>query len=167
MKIERRIFRGDTIKIMLLRIWTAGAVCFFAAWGRAGTEAVGRYYSLNLIADLMFIMFLADWIIVNPIVKLVFKQSGAAGTDKKGRRIFLGSLLGLIKTAFSLLFVVETYYLLNTLFIRLFKLEAQAVPVPLEPFLFGIFYGSYYQFFEFLQNKADQLLRRQYGKPVY
>jgi hypothetical protein len=160
MKVKRRIFRSDTIKIMLLRMWTAGAVCFFAAWGRAGTEEVGNSYSLNLIADLILIMFLGDWIIVNPIVKLAFNQNSAAGTDKKGWRIFLSSLLRLIKVMFSLLFVVETYYFLNVLFIRLFSLEAQAVPVPLEPFFFGIFYGFYYQFFEFLQNRAE----RYFGK---
>ena len=43
-----------------------------------------------------------------------------------------------------MLIIVETYFLLNTLFIKFMGLDEKSVPVPLEPILFGILYGSYY-----------------------
>jgi hypothetical protein len=157
-KIKRRIIHGDTVKIMLLRMWAAGAVCFFTAWGRAGAEEVGNSYSLDLIAGLILVLLLGDWIIVNPVIKLAFGQSGAA--DKKGWRKFLNSLPHIGEVTFSLLLVVETYYLLNVLFIHLFDLGAQAVPIPLEPLFFGIFYGLYFQLFEFLKIKAVRFFNK-------
>lgn len=158
MKIKRPVIRGDTVKIMLLRMWAAGAVCFFAAWGRGGAEEAGNSYSLDLIAGLILIMLLCDWIIVNPIIKRAFGQSAAA--EKKGWRFFLNRLPHFAEIVFSLLFVVETYYLLNILFIRLFNLDGRAVPVPLEPLFFGILYGLYYQIFEFLILKAKRCFRK-------
>jgi len=61
------------LKIALFRMWAAGAVCFFAAWGMTAPvsmENVSHIFSLNLIGTLIGIMILADIIIVNPVIRL-------------------------------------------------------------------------------------------------
>ena len=56
------------------------------------------------------------------------------------------------RVTFSVLLIVVTYYLLNTFFIRLFGLDEESVPVPLEPLLFGVLYGLYYLLFCFVKQ---------------
>ena len=58
------------LKVTLFRMWSAGAVCFFAAWGRTGSEEAGTAFSLNLIAGLIVIMVIADLLIVNHVIRL-------------------------------------------------------------------------------------------------
>ncbi|MCL2879569.1 MAG: hypothetical protein FWF29_04920, partial [Treponema sp.] len=58
------------LKVALFRAWAAGAVCFFAAWGRSGSLDAGPAFSLNLIFGLIFFMILADILIVNPVIRM-------------------------------------------------------------------------------------------------
>ncbi|GHV92645.1 hypothetical protein AGMMS50268_31480 [Spirochaetia bacterium] len=153
MKIKKSLFRSDSIKVLLLRMWAAGAVCFFGAWGRAGAEEVGQAYSLNLIAGLIVLLVICDWIIVNPLIRYAFKKRPPAKPDKKVWRIFLEGLLHIIKITAAVLFIVGVYYLLNILFIHLFHLDEKSVPVPLEPLLFGILYGLCYTGLDFIEKK--------------
>jgi len=132
-----------TLKITLFRMWAAGAVCFFAAWGRAGAEEVGEAFSLNLIISLIFIMIICDLIIVNPVIRLASGQR-VLGTDKQGWRVIIGRPLHIGRVVLLILLIVQTYYFLNVFFIRRLGLDENAVPVPLEPILFGILYGLYF-----------------------
>jgi hypothetical protein len=130
-------------------MWAAGAVCFFAAWGRTGAEEasmqnVGAAFSFNLIAGLIAIMVLGDILIVNPVIRLAGGKRAFDTQDKKPLMFFLDGFLHVIKVMALVLLIVQTYYFLNVLCIRMFKMDESAVPVPLEPFLFGILYGFYY-----------------------
>ncbi|GHU56227.1 hypothetical protein FACS189442_4640 [Spirochaetia bacterium] len=154
MKIKKSLFRPDSIKVLLLRMWAAGAVCFFGAWGRAGAEEVGQAYSVDLIAGLIVLLVICDWIIVNPLIRYAFKKRPPAEPGKKkGWRIFLKSILHIIKITAAVLLIVGVYFFLNVLFIRLFHLDEKSVPVPLEPLLFGILYGLCYTGLDFMEKK--------------
>jgi hypothetical protein len=142
--------RGGAVKIMILRMWAAGAVCFFAAWGRRGAEEADNAYSLDLIAGLILIMVLCDWIILNPVIRLAFNKKQEPREAKKAGPVLWGSLLHIARITAALILVIETYYLLNTIFIRALDLDGKAVPVPLEPILFGILYGAYFTLIGFL-----------------
>ena len=129
------------LKTTLFRMWAAGAVCFFAAWGRAGAEEVGAAFSLNLIASLIFFMIVCDLLIVNPVIRLASGQKVLG--EKTGWRLFLGGPVHIAKVMLLILLIVHTYYFLNVFFIRRGGLDENAVPVPLEPILFGFLYGLY------------------------
>ena len=132
-----------TLKVALFRAWAAGAVCFFAAWGRTASQEAGAAFSLNLIAGLIVVMVICDLVIVNPVIRLASGKK-VIGDEKKGWRLFLGGPLHIVKVVALILLVMETYYFLNVFFIRVFGLDENSVAVPLEPILFGILYGLYY-----------------------
>ena len=153
------------IKVILFRMWAAGAVCFFGGWGRGASEKVGGAYSIDLIAGLIVFIILSDWIIVEPVLRLIINKKSKAGRTENGNkavgRIFSQGILHILRVTFSVLLIVVTYYLLNTFFIRLFGLDEEAVPVPLEPLLFGVLYGLYYLLFCFVK----QFFLRRRGAP--
>ena len=133
------------LMITIFRMWAAGSVCFFAAWGRIGiTDA-----PINLIAGLIAIMVLCDIIIIKPVIRLATGKN-VFGEEKKGIMFVFSLPLHIIGVSVIMLIIVFTYYLLNILFIRIFTLDENSVPVPLEPFLFGFLYGLYYLLYEII-----------------
>jgi len=144
------------LKITLFRMWAAGSVCFFGAWGRTGPqgadmENAAGAFSLNLILGLVAIMILCDIIIVNPVIRMAGGKR-IFGEEKKGLMFVFSLPLHFIKVTAIMALVVGTYYFLNVLAIRIFSLEENQVPVPLEPILFGILYGLYYLLFDIIYN---------------
>ena len=131
------------IKVTLFRMWAAGAVCFFAAWGRLAPEEPGDLFSMSVMVSLIFLMVITDMLIVNPVIRLV---SGKRlwGDEKPGWRLFLKTPLNIIRVTILVLLIVQTYYLLNVFFIHVYGLDEDVVPVQLEPILFGFMYGLYY-----------------------
>jgi hypothetical protein len=156
-------------------MWAAGAVCFFGAWGRGGLpvshvdgmQNVTDAFSLNLIAGLIGVMIICDIVIVNPVIRMISGKR-IFDNEKKGIMFVLSLPLNIVKVTVLMLLVVCTYYYLNIVFIHLFSLDKEFVPVPLEPILFGIFYGLYWLLFE-ITGKYIILLRRKNDdeKPVY
>ncbi|MCL2804626.1 MAG: hypothetical protein FWD26_01635 [Treponema sp.] len=138
------------LKKTLFRMWAAGAVCFFAAWGRSGPQDIenaAHAFSLNLVWGLIAIMVIADIVIVNPVIRMASGKR-VFGEEKKGLMFVFSLPLHIIKVTAIMAIIVITYYYINVIFIRLFSLDEAAVPVPLEPFLFGFLYGVYYLLLE-------------------
>ena len=153
-------------------MWAAGAVCFFAAWGRAGSEEAGAAFSVNLIAGLIAVMVIADVLIVKPVIRMAGgKRAFSYGDDfgeKKRRPPVFGVPLHIIKVMALVLLIVQTYYILNVFFIRAFGMDENSVAVPLEPILFGILYGLYYLLFDFFGKLIlNKFIRGNDEKPVY
>ena len=136
------------LKETIFRMWAAGAVCFFGAWGRAGPqgaemENAAGWFSFNLIGTLIALMVIADIVIVNPVIRLASGKR-VFGEEKKGAMFVFSLPLQFLKVTAIILLMVGTYFLLNMLFISVFSLDSNSVPVPLEPILFGVLYGLYY-----------------------
>jgi len=134
-------------------MWAAGAVCFFAAWGRTGVDdasmqSVGKAFSFNLIAGLIAVMVLCDLFIVNPVIRLAGGRRAFNIEEKKSYMFLLGGFSRVIKITALILLIVQTYYFINVFFIRIFNMDKNSVPVPLEPILFGVMYGLYYLLFD-------------------
>jgi hypothetical protein len=145
-----------TLKIVLFRAWAAGAVCFFAAWGRGPAEeaelqGITAAFSLNLIIGLILIMVLCDLIIVNPVIRLVSRKK-VINYEKDGWRFALGGPIHVIRVTLLVLLIVQTYYFLNVSFIKINGMDENYIAVPLEPILFGILYGLYYLLFDITIN---------------
>ena len=143
----KRIF-----KTTLFRMWAAGAVCFFAAWGRSGSEYAGEVFSVNLIAGLIFVMIVCELMIVNPVIRLLSGRRVLG--DARGWRLVLGVPLHIVKVSVLVMLIVQTYYFMNIFFIGNFEMEEDAVPVPLEPILFGILYGIYHLVLEVIVKRV-------------
>ena len=150
------------LKKTLFRMWAAGAVCFFAAWGRAGPAentadtALGAF-SLNLIGTLVVVMVIADIVIVNPVIRMASGKP-VFGEERKGALFIFSLPLHFLKVTAIMALLIGTYYFLNVFFIRVFALDPMSVPLPLEPLLFGILYGLYYFCFEICYNFIRQKL---------
>ncbi|MDR3335044.1 MAG: hypothetical protein LBT13_09205 [Treponema sp.] len=130
-------------RALLVRAWAAGAVCFFAAWGRSGAEEITDAYSVDLIGGLIVVLVLADWILVNPVIKLLFNiQMNPAPKPGTGMALYI--LSHILKNIVIVCLIVGTYYVLNVFCITVFHFDEKSVPIPLEPVLFGILYGVYY-----------------------
>jgi hypothetical protein len=150
-------------------MWAAGAVCFFAAWGRAGVDdasmqSVGKAFSFNLIAGLITIMILCDFFIVNPVIRLAGGRRAFNIEEKKSYMFLLGGFLHVIKITALILLIVQTYYFINVFFIRIFNMDVNSVPVPLEPILFGVMYGLYYLLFDCIWKL---FIGRKHEEPIY
>jgi hypothetical protein len=152
--------KSEVFKALLFRMWAAGAVCFFAAWGRRGAEEVGNAFSLDLIAGLAVILLLAEWIIVEPCVRLLFNTGRRIPPGKWGLSRLFSSLLHIVKITVILLLIVGAYYCLNIFCIAVFKLDENSVPVPLEPILFGILYGIYFFLFSAAESWIKKIVMR-------
>ena len=132
-----RLHLAGWVKLLLVKWWFAAAVCFFFLWG------LGTYVA-NLL-DLLVITgvglgFVTD-LLTNNVLRFVAKTKGANDRwmmyPKKG---YISLPLNVLH-AFVVLFLVYTAYnAANGLLISLGGMEQTAVPLGVEPILFGLLY---------------------------
>lgn len=155
MEIKKRI--SDQTKSILVRIWFAGIVCFFIAWTPiGGGQAESEVFLIQMIILLSFGLFITNIVIVNPIIRGMFKTRLDKPTYysqpvfiRSGKHILQLFIMGLITTLIWL-----TYVLFNTLLLFIGFSNTTGRPLlMLEPITFGILYGFYYYAFERITNK--------------
>ena len=126
---------SELAKVLLLKAWFAGAVCYFILWG------LGVYVT-NMI-DMMFILGVALGIVtdlmLNNVIRFIEKNPGDNDKwlmfpKKNTAALFLNVLY-----AFLILFCVYNLYdVINTVIVG-FTGETDTVPLGVEPVLFGVF----------------------------
>lgn len=134
---SRRLDLADWLKALLLKFWFNGAVCFFFFWG------LGAYVG-DLLDQLLVIgiaMGVITDLLVNNILRFYAKTPGENDRwmmfPKKGYASFP---LNILYSFVVLLFVFMLYNVLNAALVRLTGAAADAVPLGVEPVLFGLFY---------------------------
>ena len=126
---------ADWVKIVFIKAWFAGAVCFFFMWG------LGNYLADQL--DMLFVtgtaLGIVTDILTNNVLRFISKTQG--GYDKwmmfpqKGWVSFpLNILYGYV----ILFLVVILYNVINITIIH-FTGAVDTVPLGVEPILFGVF----------------------------
>lgn len=132
---RNRVSIPELVKILLIKAWFAGAVCFFFFWG------LGLYVSNTL--DMLFITAIAlgmvTDILTNGAIRFMEKLPGENDRwmmfPKKGVASFFLNIL----YAFLIIFCVyELYVFINTS-INTVTGSTDAVPLGVEPILFGVF----------------------------
>lgn len=123
---------GDTVKVLLVKFWFNGSVCFFFFLG------LGNY--LRDLLDQLFVLGFALGVItdllVNNVLRFIAKTSGANDKwmmfpQKKLSSLFLNILYAYV----VLMFVYMLYNLINRI------LSAGGKPIlSVEPILFGLIY---------------------------
>lgn len=129
----------EWLKAVLLKLWFAGAVCFFIYWG------LGIYIPNPLDMLLVFgmVLGLITDLMVNNIFRFYAVTEHANDRwmmlPKKNYPSFFGNLL----YAYFLLFCVYMLYqIINGILVR-FTGAADTVPLGVEPILFGVFYMGF------------------------
>ena len=124
------------LKVILIKAWFYGAVCFFFMWG------LGAYVAdqLDLFAITAIGLGMVTDLLVNTIFRYFAETEGANDRwmmfPKKGLPSFFWNIL----YAFGVLFLVATLY--NIINIALLAIigETNKVILGVEPILFGLFY---------------------------
>ena len=132
---KSRINLSNTAKVLLLKAWFAGAVCYFILWG------LGMYiYSL---IDMLFIMGIvlgmATDLLTNNVIRFIETTPGENDKwlmfPKKGMVSFFLNLV------YALVLVFCVYMLYSGINLVLVKIigNADTVPLGVEPVLYGVF----------------------------
>lgn len=124
----------ETLKVLLIKVWFYGAVCFFVFWG------LGLYVTAQL--DLYFIaaviLGMVTDLLINRFLRFTEKMPGGSRRWLMvSRRGTMGFVMNLFYGFVLLFLVITIYYALNTLLQLLFGPSAPVLNV--EPMLFGIF----------------------------
>lgn len=142
---------ADWVKMLFIKGWFAGAVCYFFFWGLGG-------FIPNLL-DQLFITGLALGVatdlLTNPVLRFFEKTKGEnARWMMVTRKTYSGLFLNILY-AYVVLFLVFTLYnAVNIAAIRLFGLPGDQVVLGVEPVLFGVFYLG----FDLLLIKAKHMV---------
>lgn len=128
---------ADWVKMLFIKFWFAGAVCFFFIWGLGGFLAdqldllLVTGLALGIVTDLM----------TNPVLRFFEKTKGENArwmmvTRKTHSGLFLNILYGYL----VLFLVFVLYNVINIAAIRLTGAPEDQVILGVEPILFGLFY---------------------------
>ena len=133
---SRRLKVADWVKLVLIRWWFAAAVCFFFLWG------LGTY--VPHLLDLLVITGIASGFVTDLLTNNVLRfVSPAPGANDRWmmypRKGFVSLPLNLLHAGVVLFLVYTAYNALNALLILVFGMEANSVPLGVEPILFGTF----------------------------
>lgn len=130
-----KIHLSDWVKVILVKWWFAGAVCFFFLWG-LGTVVPNRENQLIIVG--LGLGFVTD-LLVNKIFRYYEKTPG--GNDrwmmvtKKG---FISLPLNVIYAFVLLACIVGTYNAVNAVWLAASG-QQDTIPVGVGPILFGLF----------------------------
>lgn len=125
----------DAVKILAIKAWFAGAVCYFFLWG------LGTYVSDML--DMMFVLGVALGLVTdlltNNVIRFIEKTPGQNNAwllvPRKG---VAGLFLNVICSMAILVCVYTLYNLINYAIVAATG-AVDAVPLGVEPILFGVF----------------------------
>ena len=144
----------NTAKVLLLKAWFAGAMCYFILWG------LGMYiYSL---IDMLFIMgivlgMVTD-LLTNNVIRFIETTPGENDKwlmfPKKGMISFF---LNLVYAQLLVICVYMLYSGINMVLVQIIG-NADTVPLGVEPVLYGVFCMGFDMLFVGCKNLFKQIL---------
>ena len=145
---------------LIIRWWVAGAVYFFIGWG---TFLGNQQSTVDFVVSLGLVMVLFNILIINPGLRLLFNIGRKRPPHENTFWQRLSDhLVELLKNIFIIFMIAMIYRLINQTLITLLSLPADAVPLPGEPILFGVFYVFVFVCLEWIAKKARAAILR-YG----
>ena len=149
-----RIKISDTAKVLLLKAWFAGAVCYFILWG------LGMYlYSLiDMLFILGIVLGMVTDLLTNNVIRFIEKTPGENDKwlmiPKKGMVSFF---LNLVYAQVLILCVYALYGTINRVAVGIIG-NADTVPLGVEPVLFGTFCMGIDMLFVGCKNLLKQII---------
>jgi len=146
----------ETVKVLFIKAWFSGAVCFFFLWG------LGTY--IGSMIDMLFILGVAlgmvTDLLVNNTLRFIEKTEGANNRfmmfpKKCTRNLFLNVFYSflIVGSVYSL------YNLINTVIITITG-NADTVPLGVEPILFGLFCLLFDMLFVTIKNVIIDIIEQ-------
>ena len=124
------------VKVLFIKAWFAGAVCFFFIWGLVGL--------LGSELDILFVTGMALGVVTdlmtNPVLRFFEKTKGENARWMMVNRKSYSSFFLNIGYAYVLLLLVYALYNVINLAAAQITGAADAVFLGVEPILFGLFY---------------------------
>lgn len=148
---------ADWVKVLFIKAWFPGAVCFFFIWG------LGGY--LSDLLDTLFVtgaaLGMVTDLLTNNVLRFFEKTSGANDRwmmfPRKGYMSFPLNIL----YAYLVLFLVFVLYnLINLVLIQITGAGGDTVPLGVEPVLFGLFYMGFDTLLIEIKHSVARLFRR-------
>lgn len=145
---------SNTVKVLFLKAWFAGAVCYFILWG------LGLYIG-NLI-DMLFVLgvvlgMVTD-LLTNNVIRFIESTPGENDNwllfPKKGMASFF---LNMVYAIVLIILVYMLYGLINRTIIA-FTGNTDTVPLGVEPVLFGVFTMGFDVLFVKCRNLMKQII---------
>ena len=145
----------DPVKILFLKAWFAGAVCFFFLWG------LGTYISslIDMLFILAVVLGMVTDLMVNNVIRFIEKFPGEHEEwmmfPKKGMGSFVLNIL------YSGLIIYCVYMLYNLINYGIIGItgDADTVPLGVEPLLFGVFCMGFDMLFIGIKRLAKSILQ--------
>lgn len=142
------------LKVILLKAWFAGAVCYFILWG------LGMYiYSL---IDMLFIMGIVLGMVTDLLTNNVirFIETTPGENDKWLMFPKKGMISFFLNLVYALLLVLCVYMLYSGINMVLVQIigNADTVPLGVEPVLYGVFYMGFDLLFVGCKNLLKQII---------
>lgn len=132
---KSKIHIPEPVKVLFIKAWFAGAVCFFFLWG------LGTYVSsmLDMLFILGVVLGMVTDLMVNNVIRFIEKTPGANDrwlmfTKKGMMSFFLNMIYGLV----IILCVFMLYEVINYAIVSITG-AWDTVPLGVEPILFGVF----------------------------
>ena len=127
---------ADWIKLLIIKFWFAGAVCFFFIWGLSG--AMANYL------DTLFVTAIAMGIVTDLLTNnaLRFFEPTPGANDRYimvTKRGYISFFLNILY-AFVVMFLVYSMYAAINFTIISITGQKDTVPLGVGPILFGLFY---------------------------
>lgn len=130
---------------LIIRWWAAAAVYFFIGWG---TNLGFQTTSIDFIFFLTIGIGVFEMFVVGPVIRNMFRtREGLRWRDMNLKQRVLARLGVFARSYLLVLLVFQTYKIINVSAIALLELSEEAVFLPGEPILFGVFYIAYYIIF--------------------
>ena len=150
----QKIFTDRTLSL-IARWWAAGAVYFFIGWG----TNLGRQESIiDFVFILGLVMGLFNALILNPALRMFFNiRPTRPPSENTNWQRMSDYFVEIIKNIFIVFIVALIYIWINRGLISLFDLSSDAVPLPGEPILFGLFYVLVYVLLEWIVRKIGEV----------
>lgn len=156
-KRKRRI--PSWLKVVLIKFWFAGAVCYFVMWG-LGLMITG----LDLIAVLAVALGVVTDLMVNNVLRHFAPFSGA--NDKWmmfPKKKFWTFFANIVYAIVVLFFVIQSYTLINVALVGSPE-TAETIAVGVEPILFGLLFMGFDLLFVTIKNNVAKAFKNAMDK---
>lgn len=132
---KSRFHIPEPVKILFIKAWFAGAVCFFILWG------LGTYVTSNL--DMLFVLSvvlgMVTDLLTNNVIRFIEKTPGE--NDKWmlfSKKSFASFFLNILYSAVIIFCVFMLYNIINYVITSITG-NTDSIPLGVEPVLFGVF----------------------------
>lgn len=153
---------ADWVKILFIKFWFAGAVCFFFIWGLGGFLAD----ELDLLLVTGFALGVVTDLLTNPVLRFFEKTKGEnARWMMVTRKTYSGLFLNILYGFVVLLLIYILYNVINLAAAGLTGVTDRVV-LGVEPVLFGVFYLGFDLLLIKIKHLVDGMVRGATKKPV-